>query len=43
MHVQEMNRLGANIVIHGNTAHTEGVDTTALSGAVVMATDLRDR
>ena len=41
MHVQEMNRLGANIVIHGNTAHTEGVDATALSGAVVMATDLR--
>ena len=41
MHVQEMNRLGANIVVHGNTAHTEGVDAAALSGAVVMATDLR--
>jgi UDP-N-acetylglucosamine 1-carboxyvinyltransferase len=39
MHVQELNRLGANIVIEGNTATTEGVDS--LSGAVVMATDLR--
>lgn len=39
MHVQEMNRLGANIEIEGNTAITHGVDS--LSGAVVMATDLR--
>ena len=39
MHVQELNRLGANIVIEGNTATTEGVDK--LSGAIVMATDLR--
>lgn len=39
MHVQEMNRLGANIVIEGNTAIMEGVEK--LSGATVMATDLR--
>ncbi len=39
MHVQELNRLGANIVIEGNTATTEGVKR--LSGAIVMATDLR--
>lgn len=39
MHVQELNRLGANIVIEGNTATTEGEDS--LSGAIVMATDLR--
>ena len=39
MHVQEMNRLGASIEIEGNTAITHGVET--LSGAVVMATDLR--
>jgi UDP-N-acetylglucosamine 1-carboxyvinyltransferase len=39
MHVQELNRLGADIVIEGNTAVTEGVNH--LSGAIVMATDLR--
>ncbi|MDB5797565.1 MAG: murA [Paucimonas sp.] len=39
MHVQEMNRLGANIVIEGNTAIVQGVDK--LVGAPVMATDLR--
>ena len=39
MHVQELNRLGANIVIEGNTAVVTGVQ--ALSGAMVMATDLR--
>jgi UDP-N-acetylglucosamine 1-carboxyvinyltransferase len=39
MHVQEMNRLGAKIVIEGNTAIMEGVEK--LSGASVMATDLR--
>ncbi len=39
MHVQELNRLGANITIDGNTALVRGVDK--LSGAKVMATDLR--
>ena len=39
MHVQEMNRLGADIAIEGNTAIAQGVDK--LSGAIVMATDLR--
>jgi UDP-N-acetylglucosamine 1-carboxyvinyltransferase len=39
MHVQELNRLGANITIDGNTALVTGVDK--LSGAKVMATDLR--
>jgi UDP-N-acetylglucosamine 1-carboxyvinyltransferase len=39
MHVQELNRLGANITIDGNTALVNGVDS--LSGANVMATDLR--
>jgi UDP-N-acetylglucosamine 1-carboxyvinyltransferase len=39
MHVQEMNRLGANITIEGNTAIIAGVDH--LIGAPVMATDLR--
>lgn len=35
----EMNRMGANIVIKGNTAIIEGVEK--LKGAPVMATDLR--
>ena len=39
MHVQEMNRLGANIQTEGNTAFIKGVDR--LVGAPVMATDLR--
>ena len=39
MHVQEMNRLGAQIGIEGNTALIDGVEY--LSGATVMATDLR--
>jgi UDP-N-acetylglucosamine 1-carboxyvinyltransferase len=39
MHVQEMNRLGAQIAIEGNTAMIDGVEY--LSGATVMATDLR--
>jgi UDP-N-acetylglucosamine 1-carboxyvinyltransferase len=39
MHVQEMNRLGANIDIEGNTAIVTGV--AQLVGAPVMATDLR--
>ncbi len=39
MHVQEMVRLGADITIQGNTAVIRGV--AGLSGAIVMATDLR--
>jgi UDP-N-acetylglucosamine 1-carboxyvinyltransferase len=39
MHVQEMQRMGANIRLEGNTAITTGVDR--LAGAPVMATDLR--
>ena len=39
MHVQEMQRLGADIGIDGNTALVKGVDY--LDGATVMATDLR--
>ncbi|QJD60470.1 UDP-N-acetylglucosamine 1-carboxyvinyltransferase [Pseudomonas sp. gcc21] len=39
MHVQEMNRMGANILIEGNTAIVSGVER--LKGAPVMATDLR--
>lgn len=39
MHVQEMNRMGANIEVQGNTAICRGVD--GLTGAPVMATDLR--
>ena len=39
MHVNEMVRLGANIQVDGKFAVIEGVEQ--LSGAVVMATDLR--
>jgi UDP-N-acetylglucosamine 1-carboxyvinyltransferase len=39
MHVQEMVRLGADISIQGNTAVVRGAP--GLSGAIVMATDLR--
>ncbi len=39
MHVQELNRLGADITVEGNTAVVNGV--ARLSGANVMATDLR--
>jgi len=39
MHVQEMQRLGADIDVDGNTALVEGV--SFLDGATVMATDLR--
>jgi UDP-N-acetylglucosamine 1-carboxyvinyltransferase len=39
MHVQEMNRLGAQISTEGNTAFIKGV--SRLVGAPVMATDLR--
>ncbi|MDH4149076.1 MAG: UDP-N-acetylglucosamine 1-carboxyvinyltransferase [Betaproteobacteria bacterium] len=39
MHVQELQRLGANIEVEGNTAVIKGV--AGLNGATVMATDLR--
>ena len=39
MHVPELNRLGANITLKGNTAIIEG--PSKLSGAPVMCTDLR--
>ncbi|PMR68745.1 UDP-N-acetylglucosamine 1-carboxyvinyltransferase [Halomonas heilongjiangensis] len=39
MHVQELNRMGAQIALEGNTAVVTGVER--LSGAPVMATDLR--
>jgi UDP-N-acetylglucosamine 1-carboxyvinyltransferase len=39
MHVNELVRLGANIQVDGHTAVMQGVDK--LSGAIVMATDLR--
>ena len=39
MHVFELNRMGADIKVEGNTAIVRGVAT--LSGAPVMATDLR--
>ena len=39
MHVQEMNRMGARILVEGNTAIVTGVER--LKAAPVMATDLR--
>lgn len=39
MHIQELQRLGANIQLEGNTAIVRGQDY--LTGAQVMATDLR--
>jgi UDP-N-acetylglucosamine 1-carboxyvinyltransferase len=39
MHVQEMQRMGADIQLDGNTAYTRGVER--LTAAPVMATDLR--
>ena len=39
MQVQELNRMGASIVVEGNTAIVTGVKT--LKGAPVMASDLR--
>jgi UDP-N-acetylglucosamine 1-carboxyvinyltransferase len=39
MHVQELQRMGANITLKGNTAICNGID--ALRGAPTMATDLR--
>ena len=39
MHVPELNRMGANITLHGASAMVRGVEK--LTGAQVMATDLR--
>jgi len=39
MHVPELQRMGAEIALEGNTAIVKGVDS--LNGAQVMATDLR--
>lgn len=39
MHVPELQRMGADIALEGNTAISTGVET--LTGAQVMATDLR--
>lgn len=39
MHVHELERLGANIRLEGNTAIIQGVE--AMTGAPLMATDLR--
>ncbi|MFY7697426.1 MAG: UDP-N-acetylglucosamine 1-carboxyvinyltransferase [Legionella sp.] len=39
MHVQELQRMGAHIRLHGNTAMINGIEH--LTGAPVMATDLR--
>ncbi len=39
MHVQELQRMGANVEVEGNTAIVRGVET--LNAAPIMATDLR--
>jgi len=39
MHAQELQRLGADIHLEGNTAVIQGVQQ--MSGAPIMATDLR--
>lgn len=39
MHVAELRRMGAHIIVQGHVAHVHG--KTPLSGASVMATDLR--
>lgn len=39
MHVQELQRMGANLKLEGNTAISKGIEK--LTGAPVMATDLR--
>jgi UDP-N-acetylglucosamine 1-carboxyvinyltransferase len=39
MQVQELNRMGANIAVEGNTAVVSGVE--GLTGAPVIASDLR--
>ena len=41
MHVQELRRLGADITVDGNIAVVRGVGDGGLTGADVMATDLR--
>lgn len=41
MHVAELQRLGADIKIDGHTAMVKGLAMNGLSGARVMATDLR--
>lgn len=41
MHVAELRRLGADIKVDGHTAMVKGVAMNGLSGARVMATDLR--
>ena len=41
MHVQELRRLGADITVDGNIAVVRGVGDSGLTGADVMATDLR--
>ena len=41
MHVAELERMGANIRIDGAAAVIRGVGRKGLSGAPVMATDLR--
>jgi UDP-N-acetylglucosamine 1-carboxyvinyltransferase len=38
-HVDELRRMGAEIVVHGTTARVRGVDR--LTGARVLATDVR--
>ena len=39
MHVQELQRMGADVSVDGNTVYTSGVER--LTGAPLMATDLR--
>lgn len=41
MHVAELQRMGANIQIDGRIAMVKGLDGNLLTGAQVMATDLR--
>ncbi|MCL2457727.1 MAG: UDP-N-acetylglucosamine 1-carboxyvinyltransferase [Desulfobulbus sp.] len=41
MHVAELKRMGANITIEGSRAVVRGIGRDKLSGAPVMATDLR--
>ncbi|MEN8188600.1 MAG: UDP-N-acetylglucosamine 1-carboxyvinyltransferase [Thermodesulfobacteriota bacterium] len=41
MHVAELHRMGADIVVDGHTAVVKGLGRNGLKGAPVMATDLR--
>lgn len=41
LHISELNRMGASIQLEGNTAIVEGLGVKELSGAPVMASDLR--